>query len=217
MHGLVLSHKVFSSLGNAPLFCNIFFLATFHSLFSAMNPPVSNSFHNILYSSLSHPSFLSIDLPIPCLLGWDPAVFKDLKSFQHVAVLFCAHLLRLAAVHQFWSHFLLCVTRAFSAPKSKLLPACPFFLPSPCQPICCFLHFPKIVVKYVGPVHVPRIFMFLLPLPHLPFDALFPFFSCPQESTFLLGLRLESFIPPPDSENSLHAACKAAYTSSRSC
>ena len=83
---------------------NIFFLATFHRPFWAMNPSVSNSFHNLMFFPCSC-SFLSFNLPISRLFGRDPAVFENLNSFSHLSVLFCAHLLLLAAVHQLWSHF----------------------------------------------------------------------------------------------------------------
>ena len=70
-----------SSLSNAPPSCSIFFLARFLRPFCAMNPPISDSFHNLLYFLSCNPPLLSFDLPIPCILGRDPAIFKDLNSF----------------------------------------------------------------------------------------------------------------------------------------
>ena len=60
-------------------------------------------------------SFCPSILKVFCLFGRNPAVFLNLNSFQHLAMLFCAHLLRPAAVHQFVSHSLPRITRAFPA------------------------------------------------------------------------------------------------------
>ena len=118
----------FISLGNAPLSRNILSSATFHRPFRSMNPPISNSFQNLLFPFLVI-LFPSFNLPIPCILGRDPAVFKELNSFQHLAMLFCAHLLRPAAVNQFVP-FQASHSPSIFCTQSKLLPACLFFLPN---------------------------------------------------------------------------------------
>ena len=57
--------------------------------------------------------------PVVSLLCRNSAVFEDLNYFQHFPMLFCAHLLQRAAVHQFWSHSLSRITRALPAPNQN--------------------------------------------------------------------------------------------------
>ena len=64
--------------------------------------------------------FLSFNFPFFASLARNPAVFENLKSFQHLAMLFSAYLLRPVAVHQFWCHSLPRMTRAFPAPNQDL-------------------------------------------------------------------------------------------------
>ena len=71
-----------------------------------------------------NPSVLSFYLPIPCLLCGDCTLFKNLNSFQDFTVLFCAHLLRLATVHQFRTHSLSRTARTFYA-LSPFIPCLP--------------------------------------------------------------------------------------------
>ena len=61
---------------------------------------------------------LSLNLPVPCLAGILPSSRTRIR-FNMLPCSFCAHLLGLAAIHQFWSHFLSSVTRAFSAPSQN--------------------------------------------------------------------------------------------------
>ena len=103
-------------LGNAPLSRNIpsgdvpqTFLCHESSRFELIPQPAG-------FFSCS-PPFLSFDLPIHCFLGRNPSFCQNLKFASAFSVLFSARLLRLAAVHQFGSHFLSCITRVFSAPN----------------------------------------------------------------------------------------------------
>ena len=98
-----------SSFGNAPLSCKILWTFLCHE---------SSHFKIIPQSSLflsCHSPLLSFDLPVFCFPGRDPAVFKDLNSFSHLTVHFCAY--ELAAVLQFGSHSLPRIARTFSAPS----------------------------------------------------------------------------------------------------
>ena len=92
----------------------------------------------LLYSFPCDPSFPSSNLPIPCFLGRDPAVFKDLEFVST----FCrARWYPLAPA---------CSSSSVSGPltvsrnpsifctRSKLLPACPLFLPDHGSPSISF-------------------------------------------------------------------------------
>ena len=69
-----------------------------------------------------------------------------------------------------------------------------------------FSHFPKLSDKYFGTVHFPGVFIYFScmdtcwPQHTIPFDVLFPLFSCPQKSNFLLpsasALHNLSILPP---------------------
>ena len=98
------------------------------------------------------PSVLSFNVPIPCLLDGDATLFKNLNSLQHFAMLFCASLLGLAAVHYFWSHSLSRTARTFPAPD-QTSPCLSILLIISSPPKCRFLHFPIIFEKYFGFVH----------------------------------------------------------------
>ena len=97
-----------SSLGNAPLSCSILSRARFHGPFCAKNPSNSNSFKNLLYSFPGDPPLLSFNLQVFRPFGRDPAVFEDLDSFQHLAMLFGTHLHGLATIPQLGP--ILCLT-----------------------------------------------------------------------------------------------------------
>ena len=118
--------------------------------------------------------------------------------------------------NNFWSHSLPRIARAFSAPDQN------FSLPIQSSyhiisPTCCFLHFLPHVAKNLALCIIPAsscaCCLFHIPCNdtswsrHItPFDALFPLFSCPRKSMFLLaaacGLHSLS-IPPPNSEASM--------------
>ena len=93
-----------------------------------------------------------------CLLCRNSTVLENLNSFQHVSMLFCAHLLRLAAAHQFGSHSL--PDPSISCTISELHPA--YHLPG-----AAFSIFQNFLTGTLSPVHFPGIFTYLLPLPHL--------------------------------------------------
>ena len=130
MHGLVLSHNVSFFLRQCTsVLQHLLSLATFHRPLCAMNPPVWNSFNNLMYS------FLVI------LLLCCPSIFQ-----------FLASLTALLPSSRIWIRFyifrvLLCpLAPACSSPsvlvpfpvshsprifytKSNCFPTCPFFLP----------------------------------------------------------------------------------------
>ena len=143
-----------STVGNAPLSCNMFSLERFHRPFCVMNPPISKSFHNLLYSSLK--IFLFCPSILQFLASLAGILLNDLIRFHILPYSFLPHLLRLAAVHQCWSH----------CTKSELHLACPFFLPYRVLQMS-LSSFSQVFDKYFGPMHVPCIFMYLLPHPHL--------------------------------------------------
>ena len=133
MHGLVLSDNVFFFLWQAPLSCNIFSL---DRPFCAVNPPSSDSFHNLLYSFL-------VVLLFFVLRSSDPAVFKELNSLQHFGVTLgpaCnnSSILVTFSVSQSPSIF---------RTKSELHPACPFFLPYRGLPNVAFPIFAKLLTS----------------------------------------------------------------------
>ena len=207
MHALYSLITSPSSSGNARVLQHIS-LARFHNPFCAMKPSFSNLFkkHLTLFSRNS------------VFLGRNPAILKDLAPFQHFAVLFCAYLLRLAVVPQFRTHSLPRIARTFSAPdqnfslsvQSNQIMTSKVTL----SPFSIFLD------KCFGPVHVPGIFMYLLPLPHLTHryfsasahhsDRCFvsSFFSG-EKTTFLsasLWAPHNLFILPQSSQSWLHTA-----------
>ena len=87
-HSLIISP---SSLGDAPLSCNLFSLARSHRPFCVIHPSNSNSFNSLLFSFL-------VIFP-----GTLPSS-RDLDTFQRLQ--------ELATIHQFWSHSLSRVSRA---------------------------------------------------------------------------------------------------------
>ena len=107
-----------SSSGNAPLSCNISPWRLFQTFLR------HESSHVKLVPQYSaafpcDPSYFSFNPQASCLLCRDPAVFENLNRFGILTYSFVPHLLQLAAVHQLWSHFLRCITRAFSAPHQN--------------------------------------------------------------------------------------------------
>ena len=117
--------------------------------------------HNILcFSSIL--LFLSLKFPFSRFLCKNSAFFKNMNTLQHLSTFFCAHFLQLAAVHQFWSHSLSCITRACSAPYQNFslpMDSCHHVMSShvPAHSI-----FPITLPSLFGPVQCPFIFMYLL-------------------------------------------------------
>ena len=112
-------------------------------------------------------SFLSFNFPICCFLDWNPCRFENLNSFQYLAMLFFANLLGFAAVRQFWSHSLPRIDRAFPAPNQCF----PWPVHSSHQIVDSHVSLSPFSQVFLtsasAPAHVPGIFMYLLPLPHL--------------------------------------------------
>ena len=85
----------------------------------------------------------------------------------------------------------------------------------PCPPRCLFTHLPKKLDNYLGSVHFPGIFMYLLLLPHLthryllaPFRLMFHFFSfLIHENPLFFWFRLELFAILPFFHQTVEACC----------
>ena len=172
------------------------------------------------------PSFLSFDLPVPCFPGWNSAVFKDLNSFQHLAVHFCAHLLRLPTVHLFWSTILCLAQPEHVLHQIRTAPCLSILLTSPMsrspssqfwgqklRPNAMSLHLHVLTAS--SATHASILAGRRTPL-H-PMLRLLSFLIHENPFFFWLRLKHSLSIPAPSSEIWLRAACKAADTSSRSC
>ena len=159
-----------------------------------MKPPGQTYLQALVLFSRNS-SCSSFNLPVPPLLGRNPGILKDLDRFKHFPYYF-AYLLLLAAVPQFRPPSFPRISRTLSAPYqdfSLSVLSSDQVMTSQMTPSSYF----PFLDKYFGPVHLPGIFMYLLPLstPHAsilfpllhttPFDASFPLFSGPQKFTFL--------------------------------
>ena len=119
-----------SSFGNAPLSCNIFSLTTLHRPFCTMNPPVSNSFHGLLYSFF-------------VILLFCPSIFQFLASLAGILP---------SQGPEFVSTFcraLSCSLPPACSSSSILVPFSVSHSPSIfcTNPKCCFRHCPKFFDK----------------------------------------------------------------------
>ena len=161
-------------------------LAKFHRPFCAMNPLISNSFHNLLYSflvifffvlqfsnsllswqgscCLQEPAYVSTILPQPFVPTGLQQFLNLGPSVTHEKCSLPVH----SSYHVVSSHTLL-------SPFTQIF--CQVFRPCTCSLAfsctCCFFH-----ISCIGscwPRHTTLL------------HALFPLFSCPQRSTFLLA------------------------------
>ena len=188
-----------SSLGNAPLSCNLFSLATFHGAFCAMNRPISDSFHNLLCSFLSYDSPFSLLRSSSSLLPWQGSCRLQGPEF---ASTFCRALLCLLApacnsssilVPFFVSH-----SPSFLCTKSKRLRAVHSIFPNRGLTCAVYSIFPNsltstlalcVILSSSCTCCLCRISLTVTYWSRhtTPFDASFPLFSCPRRSTFLLA------------------------------
>ena len=126
MRCLILSDGVaFFPLGRAPLSCKALFLARFHNPFCAMKLPP-----RIFSRASDRYSFLVILLFALQFVHVGP---EFVSTFFH----FCAHLLRLAAAHQFFP-FSASHSPSIACTISEFHPAHPFFLPNHDIPVAAF-------------------------------------------------------------------------------
>ena len=141
---------------------------------------------------------LSFHFPICCLFGRNHAVFENLNSFQYLAMLLCAHLLKPAVVHQFGSRSLPRITRAFPAPCQNFIQPFYFFLPHRGLQGVRFHHFEKfptsILVQCMSLASSCTHCLFHISYTDTcwhqdttPYDAWFLPFSYPRKPTFLLA------------------------------
>ena len=120
-----------------------------------MNPPVSNSFHNLLYAFLVILLFCPSIFQLPTSLSKDSAVFKNLNSFQLFPYSF---VLTCSGLHQFikFGPFLCrAEPEHLSAPNQNLSLVYPLFSLCHVLPCVAFRIFPFFVTH----ISVPYIFL----------------------------------------------------------
>ena len=164
-----------SSFGNAPLSCNMFSLERFHGPFCAMNPPISKSFHNQLYSFPCDSSFfvlqsssLSPPWPEPCHPQGSVFVLTSCRTLWCLLAPLCSSSSMLVPV--FASH-----SPSIFLHKIKTSPCLSILLTTPCPSRSRFISFPQKYCQNFRPCAIS-----------LHFHALTA--SCTRHASILVGI-----------------------------
>ena len=110
---------------------------------------------------------LSFNFPVVCLLWQEPCRPREPEYLSTICSALLCTLAPTCSSSSIWVAFRASHSPSISCTRSEFHPAFPFFLPNRDLLDVAFSIFPKSSYKYIGPVHFPGIFMYLLPVPHL--------------------------------------------------